>query len=57
MPAQNDDRTVLGSQTSRRKTYQAPMLCCYGDVAAITQQVGNRGNKDGGQGNTSRTQP
>ena len=43
----NDKRTVQSSQASR-KAYEAPRLCCYGDVGAITQTVSNMGPGDSG---------
>lgn len=46
MPAQHDDRTVQGSAPGGRKAYQAPQLCCYGDVGAITQTIANMGPGD-----------
>jgi hypothetical protein len=58
MPAQNDNRTVHGSATTGRRAYQAPELCCYGDVGAITQAVANTHNAlsdGGGQANMDKT--
>ena len=57
MPAPNDDRTVQSSRTGGRKAYQAPKLCCYGDVGAITQNVGNTNKAlaDGGPHNMDKT--
>jgi len=40
-----------------RLQYEAPKLKRYGDVRAITAAVGMTGTKDGGGGNTSKTQP
>ena len=57
MPAQNDDkRTGQGLATSARKAYQAPRLCCYGDVGDITQAVGTASKtSDGGMGLANKT--
>lgn len=48
MPEQNNMRTVQGFQASGRKAYEAPRLCCYGDVGTITQTVSNMGPGDSG---------
>jgi hypothetical protein len=48
MTAQNDNRTVQGSPAGGRKVYQAPRLCCYGDVGAITQGLGSTTKNDSG---------
>ncbi len=40
-----------------RKPYHKPELMVYGDIRELTQTVGNMGAKDGGSGNTSRSQP
>ena len=56
MPPQNDNRTVLRSPANSRKAYQAPKLCCYGDVGAITQAVAtNTTVADSGMGQTNKT--
>ena len=47
MSLPNSDRTLQGSHNSGRKAYQAPRLCCYGDVGAITQAAGSMTNPDG----------
>ena len=38
-----------------KKPYSKPCLTKYGTVRELTQSVGNRGIKDGGIRNTSRT--
>ncbi len=38
-----------------KKPYVKPTLTIYGTVQELTQARGNKGNKDGGHGNTSKT--
>ncbi len=38
-----------------KKPYSKPALTAYGTVRELTQAVGNKGNRDGGARNTSRT--
>ncbi len=38
-----------------KKPYSRPSLTKYGTVRELTQAVGNKSNKDGGHGSTSRT--
>ena len=38
-----------------KKPYSKPSLTKYGTVRELTQTMGNKGNKDGGKGNMSRT--
>jgi hypothetical protein len=38
-----------------KKPYSKPTLTVYGSVRELTQRIGNRGNKDGGIRNQSRT--
>ena len=47
MPAHDDNGTVQSSPASGKKAYQAPRLCCFGDVGAITLHTGNKGKGDG----------
>jgi hypothetical protein len=39
-------------QAPQRKPYRTPALQVYGDLARITNAVGNMGNSDGGSGKT-----
>ncbi len=38
-----------------KKPYSKPKLTVYGTVRELTQKIGNKSNKDGGHGRTSRT--
>ncbi len=38
-----------------KKPYSKPLLTVYGTVRELTQAVGNRGQRDGGQARTMRT--
>lgn len=56
MPAHNENGTVQSSLASGKKAYQAPRLCCYGNVGDITQAVAsNTKTSDGGMGSTNKT--
>jgi hypothetical protein len=41
----------------RKAPFTAPQLLVYGRARDITRAVGNKGELDGGAGNTSKTQP
>jgi hypothetical protein len=51
MPTREDSRTVQGLPTNDRRAYQAPRLCCYGDVTVITLKGGMTSQNPDGQGN------
>lgn len=38
-----------------KKQYETPKLFVFGDIKELTKTVGNSGNKDSGQGSTSKT--
>jgi hypothetical protein len=38
----------LEREKTSKKHYESPNLVIYGDIREITQNVGNKGNSDGG---------
>jgi hypothetical protein len=51
-----DDVQAARSERLPRKTYEAPKLRVYGDVAALTLAIGNTSHKgDGGGGGMNKT--
>ena len=45
-----DDTVAEDKQQQAEKTYREPRLVVYGDVRQITENVGPKGNLDGGGG-------
>jgi len=46
---------MLPKNQGMKKVYESPTLVVYGDLAEMTKASSNKGQKDGGSKNTSRT--